>query len=308
MDPERIAYGGWAHCLRLSNGTIEVVVTLDVGPRVIRLGFTDGQNLFQNFEEELGLTGGSAWRSYGGHRLWHSPEVVPRTYFPDNQPVTHAWDGQKLTLTPAEESENRVQLSMEIQLHPSEPIVTVDHRIRNTGVWDVELAPWGLSVMANGGRAVFPQERFIPHPDVLLPARPLVLWHFTRMADPRWRWGDRYIQLREDASVESKQKVGARNTHGWAAYLLNGEAFIKRFGHDPKATYPDFGCNCEFYTEPGFLEIESLGPMTRLPPGDSLCHRENWGLFRAKAGDGEDILDETLLPLVERVPAVSVCS
>lgn len=51
---------------------------------------------------------------------------------------------------------------------------------------------------------------------------------------------------------------------GWAAYLLHGDVFMKQFDHEAGATYPDLGCNCEFYTEPGFLEVESLGPLRRL--------------------------------------------
>ena len=31
---------------------------------------------------EKGKTGGSEWHIYGGHRLWHAPEVMPRTYYP----------------------------------------------------------------------------------------------------------------------------------------------------------------------------------------------------------------------------------
>ena len=35
---ERTSYGGWPNCYRLSNGLIDLVVTADVGPRIIRLG------------------------------------------------------------------------------------------------------------------------------------------------------------------------------------------------------------------------------------------------------------------------------
>ncbi len=51
---EKIAYQGWANCYRVSNGEIELVVTGDVGPRIIRCGFSGGQNLFKEFAEQLG--------------------------------------------------------------------------------------------------------------------------------------------------------------------------------------------------------------------------------------------------------------
>lgn len=296
---EKIAYAGWERCLRLHNGKVELVVTLDVGPRVIRFGFINGQNLFAEFADQVGQTGGTEWKSYGGHRLWHAPEVEPRTYYPDNAPVRYDWDGRMLTLTPPEEVSNRLQLAMDIALDPDKAIVSLNHRIVNTGVWDVELAPWCLSVMAAGGRAVFPQEPYIPHGESFAAARPLVLWHFTHMNDPRWIWGEKYVQLCEDASIPTKQKAGAANTQGWAAYLLDNEAFIKRFACVPGAPYPDMGCNCEFFTMPGFLEVETLGPLARLAPGSGLNHFEHWTLVNYDGGFDEADYDQKLRPLAE---------
>src|SRR5437899_4233208 len=96
---EKIEYKGWRNCYRVSNGEVELIVTTDVGPRVIRFGFVGGQNLFKEFKAQLGKTGGEQWRSYGGHRLWHAPEAPTRTYFPDNVPVKYTWDGKTLKLT-----------------------------------------------------------------------------------------------------------------------------------------------------------------------------------------------------------------
>ena len=297
MTPELIEYAGWKNCLRLSNGIVELIATLDVGPRVIRLGYVNGQNLFAEFADQVGQTGGDEWKIYGGHRLWHAPEVEPRTYYPDNAPVQHAWDGRTLTLTPPPEISNRLQLAMEITLDQEQPVASINHRITNIGVWEVELAPWSLSVMAPGGHAVFPQERYIPHGESYAPARPLILWHFTDMSDPRWIWGEKYVQLRADSTPETKQKAGALNTEGWAAYLLNGVALIKRFPCIAGALYPDMGCNCEFFAMPGFLEVETLGPLTRIPPGKSVQHEENWMLARLDATTDEAELDKELRPL-----------
>ena len=85
---EHLTYGGWANCYRLANESIELIVTTDVGPRIIRFGVRGGANEFAEFPADLGKTGGDVWRPYGGHRFWHAPELKPRTYFPDNAPVT----------------------------------------------------------------------------------------------------------------------------------------------------------------------------------------------------------------------------
>ncbi|MCF7668576.1 MAG: DUF4380 domain-containing protein [Verrucomicrobia bacterium] len=295
------SYGGWQNCVRLSNGEIEMIATTDVGPRVIRLGFINGQNLFKEVESEIGKTGGSEWRGYGGHRLWHAPEAMPRTYAPDNQPIDCDWDGTTLRLTQATEESTGVQKQINITLDPEINRVKLTHRITNRNLWTIDLSPWCLTVMAPGGRAIFPQEEYKPHPDYLLPARPLVLWHYTDMQDPRWNWGTKYIQLKQDPSPDvSKQKIGLLNKKGWCAYTLNGEVFLKRFGFTPDAEYPDYNCNNETFTNPDMLEVETLGPMTKLEPGEATEQVEQWFLFKKDIGASEESIDDNLLPLVEK--------
>ena len=85
---EKVNYRGWPNCYRLSNGILELIITADVGPRIIRFGFVGQDNEFAEFEDMMGQTGGDEWKIYGGHRLWHAPEIPGRTYFPDNTPVT----------------------------------------------------------------------------------------------------------------------------------------------------------------------------------------------------------------------------
>ncbi len=75
---------------------------------------------------------------------------------------------------------NGIEKEMRLTLSPTAPRVEVVHRLTNRNPWAVELAVWALSVMAPGGRAVIPQEDFVPHPDVLAPARSLVLWSLHR--------------------------------------------------------------------------------------------------------------------------------
>ena len=113
---EKIAYGGWANCIRLTNGRMELVITTDVGPRIIRLGFIGGQNMFKEYAAQMGTTGADKWSIYGGHRLWHAPEVDPRTYAPDNMPVKYAWDGKTLKLGPQVEKETGIEKAIEITL------------------------------------------------------------------------------------------------------------------------------------------------------------------------------------------------
>jgi hypothetical protein len=47
----------------------------------------------------------------------------------------------------------------------------------------------------------------------------------------------------------------------------------------PDRTYPDGGCNFETFTNQTMLEAESLVPLVRLAPNESVEHVEHWELF-----------------------------
>lgn len=293
----KINYGGWSNCIELSNGEIDLVATTDVGPRIIRLGFAHGKNFFKEFPDQMGKTGGNEWISYGGHRFWHGPEVMPRTYAPDNSPVEHQWNGTTLKLIQPVETSTGLQKEIEITLDGQLNHVTVLHRLTNRNLWAIEAAPWALSVMDGPGRAIFPQEMAV---NQLLPIRSLALWGYTNMADSRFIWGTKYIQMKCDPGAKTAQKIGVMNTPGWAAYARGEELFIKRFGFDAKAQYPDFGCNTECYTNGAMLEVETLGPLCKLGPGGSVEHVEHWFLFKAGIGAEENAIDKDLLPLLKQ--------
>ncbi len=296
VQMQKVAYAGWPNCVQLSNGPIELIATTDVGPRIIRFGFVGGPNLFSEVPEQLGKTGGDEWKSYGGHRLWHAPEVMPRSYAPDNSPIEHAWDGRTLKLIQPVEASTGLQKEIEITLDAKANRVSVLHRIRNKNGWAIEAAPWALSVMRGPGTAIFPQE---PPVDQLLPVRPLVLWGYTDMRDARWTWGTKFIQLRSDPAADKPQKFGIMNTLGWAAYAREEAVFIKRFNFDPKAVYPDFGCNTESYTRGDMIEVETVGPLRKIESGAFVEHVEHWFLFKCKIGGTDDELETQLAPLIK---------
>ncbi len=297
---EKVKYGGWDHCIRLSNGEMELIVTTDVGPRVIRCGFVNGQNLFHEFPADKGKTGGNEWRSYGGHRLWHGPEAMPRTYATDNAPVRYEWDGKSLQLFQTVEPTTGIEKQIEITLSTDNSVI-LKHRLINRNLWDIQLAAWCLTVMAQNGRAIFPQEPFRPHPDYLLPARPLVLWHYTNMSDPRWKWGQKYIQLSQDPNATTKEKVGLMDKQGWAAFVLGDDIFVKTFSFDANATYPDYGCNAETFTDNQFIEVETLSPLATLKAGSGIEHVEHWYLTKGHVTPDEASIDAVLLPFVKSI-------
>jgi hypothetical protein len=61
------------------------------------------------------------------------------------------------------------------------------------------------------------------------------------------------------------------------------------------ATYPDFGSSVEVFTNAQMLELETLGPLTQLPPGESLSYVERWFLYRQASVENTDASIGTLV-------------
>jgi hypothetical protein len=270
-----VAYGGWNRCARIATGDLEMIVTLEVGPRIIRFGQTGGPNEFVEYGDDMGKTGGDEYRSYGGHRLWIAPEEHPKTMFADNAPVEYKMDGDWHVFTAPPE---KWMVQKEIRIRPEGDHFAIEHRITNHNVYAIQLAPWALTVMAVGGEAIFPQEPYGGHADNLLPVRPLVLWAYTNMADLRWTWGKRVVRLRQ-TSDPAPQKVGVAIKAGLAGYANHGNFFYKRFPYMQGPQYPDYGCNFETFTRNDMLEVESLGPLQTVEPGQYASHNEKHHLL-----------------------------
>lgn len=304
LSLDQINYQGWPNCYRLANNLVDLIVTTDVGPRVMHFGFAGDDNEFAEFPESLGRTGGETWHVYGGHRLWHAPEAVPRTYYPDNQAVVLEKHDGFIRLIQLTEATTGIQKEMDIRLAPDAARVVVTHRLTNRNSWQVELAPWALSVMRPGGTAIIPLPPRGVHPQDLLPTGNIILWPYTDMSDPRWTWGHKYVLLRQDAGRPRPQKAGVRASDGWIAYANEGHLFVKTFAYVAGAAYPDLGSSVETFTNSEMLEIETLGPLTSLQPGAAVAHSETWYLF----GDiplphGEADVDSAIIPKINSIKA-----
>jgi hypothetical protein len=299
---EKTAYQGWPNCYKVSNGTVELIVTSDIGPRIMRYAFVGGQNFFWNDPEGVGKSGEPAWQLRGGHRVWVGPEDLLYTYPPDNSPIQVEVKGAVLIATQPVEKETGIQKQLVIRMDATGAGVEVSHRLTNKGVFTLDVAVWALTMMAPGGRGMtgFPPRG--THDEILPPTNPLVMWAYTDLADTRWTFTKKYMMLQQDPKRSDPQKLGHFNAKTWAGYLLGNELFVKRSSADPSRTYPDFGCSYETYTNDKFLEIETLGPMTKLPAGGSLEHTERWSLYKNISipawTDAE--LDRVLLPILNR--------
>ncbi len=301
---QKIAYLGSPNNIKLSNGTVELVLATDYGPRIMRYalaGAPEEGNVFAtippdkpNLKTELG-----DWFIRGGHRLWHAPEAVPRSYVPDDSPVEVKFDGATVKLIQPVEKVTHIQKEVWITLDPQGSHVTVLHKLTNKGLFTVTMSCWAMSAMNKGGIAILPQEPYQSHDDEVRPARSMTVWGYTDLTDPRWMIGKSVITLTQNPDITTSQKIGILNKQGWSAYFHAGALFVKRFAYEKGKEYPDLGCNNETYADGVFLELETLGPLEKVDPGQAISFQEDWWLYKnIDIGNGEAGIAAALQPIL----------
>lgn len=295
---QEVTYNGWK-CLRLANKEVELIVTRDVGPRIIRFGFIGGPNILGEIPADQGGSNEAEWKNRGGHRSWIAPEAKPWSYEPDNVPYAEASaisGGIRTRQDPGPVT--GIAKELEITLDPDSNTVRVLHRYTNKGQAPVDFAPWALTVMGLGGQEIIPLPAYVPHTERLTHNQNWSIWGYTNLADPRWTIGGRYLFLRQDPGATAPTKLGIAHREGWVAYQRENCLFVKRFGFAECAKYPDGGVNLETFTNAEILEIETLGGMVTLAPGASAEHAETWKLFRdVPLCRTEDDADRIVRPL-----------
>lgn len=284
VEISRVTYGVFGNCVKLTNGLTELVASLDFGPRIVHFSLCGKENMLYNdttkkpLGDKFEVFNGDQLILYGGHRIWISPEIVPRCYHPDNLPVKCVEIENGVELYGAPEKENAIQKIMVITMHPEKAAVSLHHEIKNLGLWDIELAPWCITMMDKGGREIIP----VPDRNTgLLANRSITFWDYSDMSDSRVRWGKEFITLTQNSDVPGAFKLGLNNENGWAAYFNKGQVFFKFFEHAVDGFYPDNGCSYESYTNEVMLEMECLGEMEVLMPGESSVIDEDWELYEA---------------------------
>jgi hypothetical protein len=299
---KEITYENYGRCLFISNGIQEMVVTLDIGPRIVKYNLVDEQNVMLNDlereishgEKELSdLFGeGKTWYIYGGHRFWVSPEAFPETYYPDDSRVEYVISENTVTFAPPVQKATGWKETIAVQISENDAQAVITHTLENTGDSPKTGAIWALSVLAPGGVAGIPQA---DEDTGFLANRTMMLWPYNDMQDNRFILENDFIFIKQDVTAKKAFKIGTNNTKGKAAYLNFGCVFKKEYtpNHNSE-TYPDNGVSTEIYSCAKFLELETLGALKTLEKGEKSIHTEIWSLAKVNDHSNYNLLKNFL--------------
>jgi len=261
----------------IQNQFLQLDFLAEAGPRLVRLIPAGAQvNLLAETPEQSWMTEAGEFHIWGGHRLWHSPEVHARTDIPDDHGlvIEDLTDGGVRLSCPADAS--GIAKAIQVHMDAERPALRLVHFLRNAGLWPVKIAPWAITQVPLGGQAVIPCAASVK--EGLLPNRLFVFWPYSNLQDPRLHISDAYIRV-DGVGMPEPFKIGLYNAQGWIGYAFGDFFLRKNFTPLPIEAGPDFGCNSELWVRERFLEIETLGALDWVAPGQTITHTETWDIL-----------------------------
>jgi hypothetical protein len=278
---------GWADAYRVSNGRVALSVVPGAGGRVLEFSL-DGQQAFwvnpslrgKLFPVSRRPTNWGAWRNYGGYKLWPAPQSLwPKSVgeapdpFLDGGPASVELLPQRgVRITGAPSLDMGLLFIRELELNPQTGVVTVQQRMRNIGTRPVDWSIWDVTQIPAPAWVFLPANPNSPHPNGIIP-----------QGGGQSQWTNEGGLIITEYKGQSG-KIGADSPAGWMVGVVGDLAYVKRFPpRREDATYPDKGSTVEVYTNDrslAYIEMEVLGPIVHLEPGEEASYPETWALAK----------------------------
>ena len=288
MSPPRssvvsINYHGWPDASLLSNGLVEAVIVPAIG-RVMQFRLAGSQD--GPFWENPGLwgrrpdPGSEDWSNFGGDKAWPSPQAAwrrlalrdwppPRSY--DGAPMKAVIDGLTVTLISPEGPGFGMRVRRRIELAPDRPVMMITTSFEKIIGSPLEAGVWVITQLKD------PVAVYALLPDSTAPGA-----GYVRQS------ADLPTKLKRDNGLLSLTRDPLKNHKiGTLAGTLVwiGPSEMVRIDSTlvPGGTYPDDGSSAEVYTNADplpYVELEMLGPLSRLAAGESIEQVSSYTLVR----------------------------
>lgn len=269
-----IEYKNFGKCVQFEENGMIVMVTIDVGPRIIYFGDKQNNILKEDLERKVQVYNDAYkdnWYLYGGHRLWKSPENIC-TYVADNKPVSYRLNEYGGTFI--SNIDPKFDYILDIGIKKNK--VYIENTIVSKSKNIESIAAWALTVMDIGGELTVNLNKKM---DDLNPQQNLVIWPYTDIYDERIKISKEKLIVQQKSGLEPL-KLGLFLNTPEAEYSLKGMKFKCKFKEEKSTEkYGDFMSNMEIYTSGDILEIEGLSSMRDLKCGESVTLYEEWSLI-----------------------------
>lgn len=285
-----MSYHGWTGALRLRNEQVEVIVVPEVG-RVMSFRFHDGQNVLW---EDVALRGkrgdamGREWINFGGDKTWPAPEAEWRTHTKrekwmpppgfDGMPGRARREGSTIVLTSPVDPFYGIRTSRRITLRGDDPIMVIETEYEKVSGAAIPVGIWVIAQFRD------PVAVYVPVPE----SSRFPNGHF-RFRDTPWlqlTTVGGLIKVTRDPAASHKLGSDADRM----LWVGTKEMCLMATTRVAGAEYPDRGASAEVYTNPDpktYVELETLGPLATLAPGQRIQETNTYTLLRRRETDAD---------------------
>jgi len=271
---------GWTDAIILRNATVAVVVVPSVG-RVMQFRFLDDAE--GPFWENDKLAGkpmpADPWKvahgSFGGDKTWPAPQSVwnwpPPDVF-DTAPLEARVNADRsVTLTSPVSPRLGLRTVRRIVLDPAAPVMRIATTYEKISGDPQPVAVWVIAQLRD------PVAVFMPVPATTI---------FPDGFAGPWKGPENFIRREADWVRFTRNPAGSHKTGNDGSDLVwAGERTLLRL-HIPRVAGADYthnGCSVEVYTNADpvpYVELETLGPLVTLRPGDTATATTAYRLAR----------------------------
>ncbi len=312
-------YHGW-RALELRNGVARAALVPDIGGRVMQFWLGEHGFLFNNQrllgklfspEEHWGDGTIASWKNYGGNKTWPAPQGWdgPHQWAGPPDPVLDGGPFQVLEAGPLSaalrsqpDPRSGLQITRVFSLDPLAARAQLRRVMRNASDRTVRWSLWDVTQLDCGEPTPDGTTRMRPGCWMYVPKNPQSRFpdgfQVTYGPPDNPQWGSAGPDLFAMEYQERIGKVGLDACDGWIAFhdRAGDWVLVHQFTYVPGAEYPHGGDSVEIWAQgPGvaagvdfslphlrlhFSEMEVLGPLTTLAPGEQAEATIEWGACR----------------------------
>lgn len=277
---EHVPYHGWNNAIRISNGTVDLVVVPSVG-RVMFYGYSGHENvLWENAKLAGDTSGGDSrkWVNFGGDKVWMAPQSGwqwPPDATIDAGPydVELLANGVRLTSQPGRTW--GIKVSRDIKLAQYGTEVEFTNRVTNL-IDRRKLAVWQVTQINSPSLVTLDTRVTHRQP------RGFYLYSDLKLSDYASNENPRELHIRRDPKVS--HKYGSTSQSGIIKCFTLGGVFQSIQENRTSVTYPDQDSAQQVYTNPDpwmYAEAEQCSQIQSLESGEVAIQTVKWRLGEA---------------------------
>lgn len=269
-----------AEPVTISNPVASVTVDPELG-RITDWRLTGGENVLWVNRGNLDSAFVQGWKNYGGDKVWLVPQPLRDAVFGNGAPDPDLDGGVwriigrgPLTLTMRSGLSRKLHcvVTRTLRLDPAAARLTIVNRVER-----VQASPFPVHLWAVSQTAV-PDRVFFGLNGTWYPAEPRYRKLVAEEVPP---------VLRDGGILEVLPLAGDWNKvvcwGDWLAAAIGGVVFLQSVDAAPAGCYPE-GSNLQFYVNREYAELETLGDLRPLPPGEEYSNTVVWQLIERIPG------------------------